>query len=242
MDRPTPLDSDIPGGFPETPASQGQRSQMSYIGRPDASRLEGHAGSNQEPAIVPSITTPSSDDTAVASGRPSGVLSLDQRPIEATEAHHPTEEVERLETSSIDSDRKQDAATAIKGSSDEKRPSMSRQITEDDVMSHLRRRPSTASRHGTLSRTATQATQEDKDEQAEINRLMSRMFGKTRQANSEEERTRHRGVVFKNLTVKGMGLGAALQPTFGDVFMNIPRLIKNVSVEGYRPSLRLVTS
>lgn len=62
------------------------------------------------------------------------------------------------------------------------------------------------------------------EEQAEINRLMSKMFGQGRQG-SEEERTRHVGVVFKNLTVKGVGLGAALQPTIGDLFLGLPRAI-----------------
>jgi ABC-type multidrug transport system fused ATPase/permease subunit len=60
-------------------------------------------------------------------------------------------------------------------------------------------------------------------EQAEIERLMSRMFGRARHNNSEEEKTRHVGVVFKNLTVKGVGLGAALQPTIGDIFLGLPR-------------------
>jgi ATP-binding cassette subfamily G (WHITE) protein 2 (SNQ2) len=61
------------------------------------------------------------------------------------------------------------------------------------------------------------------EEQAEIERLMSRMFGQGRQNNSEEEKTRHVGVIFKNLTVKGVGLGAALQPTVGDIFLGLPR-------------------
>ena len=63
------------------------------------------------------------------------------------------------------------------------------------------------------------------EEQAEIERLMSRMFGKDRQANSEDEKTRHVGLVFRNLTVKGMGLGAALQPTLSDPFLGIPRML-----------------
>lgn len=63
------------------------------------------------------------------------------------------------------------------------------------------------------------------EEQAEIERLMSRMFGKDRQAHSEDEKTRHVGLVFRNLTVTGMGLGAALQPTLGDPFLAIPRKI-----------------
>ena len=65
-------------------------------------------------------------------------------------------------------------------------------------------------------------------ERAEIQRLMSRMFGRDRQAQSEDERTRHVGLSFKGLTVKGMGLGAALQPSVGDFLLGIPRLIKGL--------------
>ena len=54
------------------------------------------------------------------------------------------------------------------------------------------------------------------------------MFGKARQEHSEEERTRHAGVIFKHLTVKGLGIGAALQPTNGDPFMALPRLFKRL--------------
>jgi len=73
---------------------------------------------------------------------------------------------------------------------------------------------------------------EQAEEQAEIERLMSRMFGKGRQAQSEEEKTRHVGLVFRNLTVKGMGLGAALQPTLSGPFLRLPRLLKAVVTGG----------
>lgn len=96
-------------------------------------------------------------------------------------------------------------------------------ITEDDLFKAL-------SRRRTGESVGSDAT--ENDEQAEIERLMSRMFGRTRQANSAEEKTRHVGVVFKNLTVKGMGLGAALQPTTGDIFMGLPRLIKGLFSKG----------
>lgn len=84
----------------------------------------------------------------------------------------------------------------------------------------------------TLSRRRTSRTNttggaesSDDEEQREIERLMSRMFGKGRQEHSEEEKTRHVGVVFKHLTVKGVGLGASLQPTVGDIFLALPRKI-----------------
>lgn len=70
------------------------------------------------------------------------------------------------------------------------------------------------------------------EEWAQIERLISRMFGPERKANSEEEKTRHVGVLWKNLTVKGVGLGAALQPTNGDIFLGLPRLIKQLLTRG----------
>lgn len=85
----------------------------------------------------------------------------------------------------------------------------------------------------------SRATTEDQDddhahEMEEINKLMTRLFGKTRQRHSEEEQTRHVGVVFKHLTVKGMGLGAALQPTVGDIFAGLPRFLKKFLTKGPR--------
>jgi ATP-binding cassette, subfamily G (WHITE), member 2, SNQ2 len=88
----------------------------------------------------------------------------------------------------------------------------------------------------TLSRRRTSATGKSeadlKEEHAEIERLMSRMFGKDRQAHSEDEKTRHVGVVFRDLTVRGLGLGAALQPTNGDFFMGLPRFFKSIISKG----------
>lgn len=70
------------------------------------------------------------------------------------------------------------------------------------------------------------------EEWAQIEKLISRMFGSERKANSEDEKTRHVGVVWKDITVKGMGLGAALQPTNGDIFLGLPRLIKQLFTRG----------
>ncbi|KAH7305560.1 ABC-2 type transporter-domain-containing protein [Stachybotrys elegans] len=80
-----------------------------------------------------------------------------------------------------------------------------------------------------LSRRRTDASRGDQDEESqEIERLMSRMFGHTRQESSEEEKTRHSGVIFRNLTVKGVGLGASLQPTVGDIFTAPFRKVANL--------------
>ncbi|CEO60742.1 Putative ABC transporter [Penicillium brasilianum] len=84
----------------------------------------------------------------------------------------------------------------------------------------------------TLSRRRSYASGHEGADWAQIERLISRMFGNERKANSEEEQTRHVGVIWKNLTVKGLGLGAALQPTNGDIFLAIPRLIKGLFTHG----------
>lgn len=88
---------------------------------------------------------------------------------------------------------------------------------------------SLARRHTTNSSFGREQTNED---WAEIERLMSRMFGRERKEHSEEEKTRHSGVIWKNLNVKGAGLGAALQPTVGDLFMALPRKIKGLLTRG----------
>lgn len=88
---------------------------------------------------------------------------------------------------------------------------------------------SLARRHTTNSSFGREQTNED---WAEIERLMSRMFGRERKEHSEEEKTRHSGVIWKSLNVKGAGLGAALQPTVGDLFMALPRRIKGLLTRG----------
>ena len=96
--------------------------------------------------------------------------------------------------------------------------------TDEDVFRTLSRKWTRQSgREGSVA-----ASVEDQEEQEEIQRLMSRMFGQNRKAQSEDEKTRHVGVVWKHLTVKGVGLGAALQPTIGDPFLGPFRLLRNL--------------
>lgn len=84
----------------------------------------------------------------------------------------------------------------------------------------------------TLSQRRSYASGHEGAEWAQIERLISRMFGHERKANSEEEQTRHVGIIWKNLTVKGLGLGAALQPTNGDIFLALPRYLKGLFTRG----------
>ena len=104
-----------------------------------------------------------------------------------------------------------------------KRSASGRVISEDELFRALSRRRTNQS-------TGTQ--EDDAAEEQEIERLMSRMFGKGRQLESEEEQTRHVGLVFRGLTVKGQGLGASLQPTNGDFFLGFPRFLKALFTTG----------
>jgi len=88
--------------------------------------------------------------------------------------------------------------------------------------------------------------EEGKEEENEegIKRLISTIFGPGRQHQSEEEKTRHVGVVFKHLTVKAVGLGVAIQPTIGDIFLALPRklgaLLNRKKKEGGGPPIRTI--
>lgn len=105
-------------------------------------------------------------------------------------------------------------------------------IEEDLFKSLSRRKTSISGRQGSYM--SGDEAAEVEEERVEIEKLMSRMFGKTRQENSEDEKTRHVGLVFKNLTVKGMGLGAALQPTLSGPFLALPRFLQGLFSGGAR--------
>ncbi|KAJ6439275.1 ABC transporter [Purpureocillium lavendulum] len=130
-------------------------------------------------------------------------------------------------TSDVDDDSAEYAP--IKASSRTEKPPLERRRTiqtEDDLFRVLSRRRTSR----TIGSAAEQA--EEEEESQEIERLMSRLFGRARQEHSEEEKTRHSGVVFRDLTVKGVGLGASLQPTVGDIFLGLPRTLRNLFTKG----------
>ncbi|OAQ79579.1 ABC transporter [Purpureocillium lilacinum] len=109
-----------------------------------------------------------------------------------------------------------------------KPPKLERRKTiqsEDDLFRVLSQRRASRTNTGL-------STAEQEEESQEIERLMSRLFGRARQEHSEEEKTRHSGVVFRDLTVKGVGLGASLQPTVGDIFLGLPRMLRNLFTKG----------
>lgn len=181
---------------------------------------------NNDRTTTPS-TRRSSDPTAVPSPACSHVDTEAGATVAPEPSRSPTDKEIEPRESRDEGERANDVGqfVPIKAANKETRPALvsknSSRMTEDDMFRAMsRRRTNTTGRQGSVATSA-----DDHEEQAEIERLMSRIFGQNRQAQSEDEKTRHVGVVFKNLTVKGVGLGAALQPTLGDFFLKLPRFI-----------------
>ncbi|TDZ32326.1 Brefeldin A resistance protein [Colletotrichum spinosum] len=244
-EKPTPRDSDIPGGFPETPSLAPTSGHLTPMGLSSqgrnpsggpAANLEPGTGSRNHtsyftttsPAIrdgssSSATVTPFASGTAIASGRKGSNATsktLDEEQQELDDAASSS-----YSNALSPADSPQFAPLKTNTSAAE-RPQARRQgtnLTEDDLFRALSRRRTNATH-------ASEA--EQGEEQQEVERLMSRIFGQARQQQSEEEKTRHSGVVFRDLTVKGVGLGASLQPTVGDVFLGLPRKIKMLLTHG----------
>lgn len=238
-DQPTPHDEELPGGWIETPAEPNRQHSFpnqrpSYTPRglstiTNSNTLLSYDGGSEHQIteLAPiarelSAVSPSSMRKEVGLGgyvRPSarGLIATEPDEDEYSEKN---EVFEPIKSASSTHNQPALAKTAS-----------GKTITEDDLFQVLSKRRTNA-----LGRQSTASTvdPEYNEEQEEINKLMSRMFGRTRQENSEEEKTRHVGVVFKHLTVKGMGLGAALQPTVGESFLGLPRFLKNLITKGPR--------
>ncbi|TFA98420.1 Brefeldin A resistance protein [Trichoderma ghanense] len=172
-------------------------------------------------------------------------MSKDPGPMDSKEtgALSPQASSSEGNTTIHDEDRRKDreesplSGSRISSSSDDSstpgRPCLSRTASgasgrqsiqnEDDLFRAMSRRRTTGS---------FASSTEGQEESAEIERLMSRMFGHARQEQNSEEQLRHSGVIFRDLTVKGVGLGARLQPTVGDIFLGLPRKIRNLVKAG----------
>ncbi|SLM39513.1 abc drug exporter [Lasallia pustulata] len=212
---------DPPGAWPSRSANSFRNEYMHPIST-DPTHLHPQASADKV-----------SEETAVSSPATSEEGALDAAPYGERAA---TSSEEALQDEELD--QVGGFAPIKTNQSTTKRPHLptynSKPLTEDDLFRVLsRRRTSTSyvSRRRESISTAGESGGHN-EEQAEIERLMSRMFGKNRQAHSEEEKTRHVGVVFKNLTVKGMGLGAAIQPTLGDPFLALPRALLGLFQKG----------
>jgi ATP-binding cassette subfamily G (WHITE) protein 2 (SNQ2) len=278
--RPTPLDSDIPGGWIETPADPSR--QQSYIGSQYTTEdvPTPRATEHSESTFISNafhtssgsyyggtgagLFSDSSHSTAVPSPQSESVANVNNSHIShssvLSETHNhaqkkdvsamatknepareevvgqPLEKLEPVESRSSESDHDQGSGYAAIKSAEAApaRPQLqtakSKPMTEDDLFRTLSRRRT--NQGGVLSKTNTGASGASKEEEDEIDNLMSKMFGRTRQESSEEEKTRHHGVIFKHMTVKGMGIGAALQPSVGDLFLGPFRFGKNLISKG----------
>ncbi|KIW66263.1 hypothetical protein PV04_08462 [Phialophora macrospora] len=246
MDRPTPADTDVPGGFPLTPSTEqasvpnqrpAQKDPPNNSSIPDMSGFSTVTDNQPQPppqsrlgatssTTFPDTGTPSFSKDATAVNSPSNASR------QATDDSPPRP----LSSHSFLTDTSDDSPIERRGSNfeplktapsaREKRPGLGQRKsiqTEDDLFTVLSRRRTSAS---------GKSRDELQEENDEIERLMSRMFGQARQEHSEEEKTRHSGVVFRDLTVKGVGLGASLQPTVGDIFLGLPRALRTLFTKG----------
>lgn len=222
-ERPTPKDSDIPGGFPETPFTP-------FDG--ESQNLQHHVGNSNEtdtataqnghtdfiPVALSHSSTPTSEGTL-------------QSPTKTDQTHSTFYDKREQETPQESSD---DASKKSKFEDDAQYEPLN--TGQSSKLGMQRTRSQIQTEEGlfqALSRRRTGLSKaETTEENHEIERLMSRMFGKARQEQSEEEKTRHSGVIFRNLTVKGAGLGASLQPTVGDIFLGLPRFLVNLFTKG----------
>ncbi|KAF2642827.1 hypothetical protein P280DRAFT_276326 [Massarina eburnea CBS 473.64] len=248
---PTPQIDALPGGWIETPADFHR--QQSYIGGESNRNQLSSAATERENANTPAgahieYSSNGLGDHPATNARESARFSGSSHstvvPSPEEEDAAPTKPVEKHESISresidtSDSDEEAEGGfTSIKpASSAPARPKLAKQdsrpMTEDDLFRVLSNRRTNSS-FGRVT-TGGSTTSDDNEEQQEINKLMSRMFGRTRQAQSDEEKTRHLGVIFKNLTVKGVGVGAALQPSVGDIFLGPARFVKNMFSKGPR--------
>ncbi|KAK1703331.1 ABC-2 type transporter [Colletotrichum lupini] len=241
-EKPTPRDTDVPGGFPETP------SLAPTSGRPTPMTLSSHgqhnahnATSTQSSQITRNTTSYFATTSRIRDDTSSSTVTLSGNGVavsssrRASRAEDLSEKNAPIDNESAASSPSANALSPTDSThfaplkthvSNTKRPEARRQgsnLTEDDLFRVLSRRRTNATH---------QSDAEQEEEQQEVERLMSRIFGRARQEQSEEEKTRHSGVVFRDLTVKGVGLGASLQPTIGDIFLGFPRKIKMLFTRG----------
>ncbi|KAL8890195.1 MAG: hypothetical protein Q9205_003289 [Flavoplaca limonia] len=210
--------------------------------RATSSHFQGTSYGSEENTNVPSASASQSSSTELPSNyetQPSTTpmvhpdASGDSLPTPGHQVVTKRSVESAMEAEDDDVDGKfQPIKTAVTKDTTDQRPKLqskgSGPMTQEDLFRALSRRKTNNSDHpgSDMSPAVTQ------EEQDEIERLMSRMFGQNRRAQSEEEKTRHIGLIFKNLTVTGMGLGAALQPTLSDPFLGLPRLLSKLFSKG----------
>lgn len=231
-DKPSPADTFVPGGFPETPSSSTYSVPYHPTAPPAASReipLTAHRETSTTSAVRSHTLGGSTFTSSHYDGLNNAYVDGTSAAFSTPSSSRQTVAVPPANISAGDSSSDESEQTEveprfapIKSTTDQQKPQRRQSVprSEDEILRVLSNRRSAAS------------NAESQDEHDEIERLMSRMFGQARQQNSEEEQTRHSGVIFRNLTVKGAGLGASLQPTVGDIFLGLPRFLKNLLTKG----------
>ncbi|KAF5001042.1 hypothetical protein FDECE_11076 [Fusarium decemcellulare] len=215
--------------YPTTPTErlqdQGQTSQYTQerqqVQRRDerqvnnASYTAATVGMSKDDDSSSSTILPRQDSTDSKTKETTGFVAQDQPSDDPSSAEEP-----------------QFAPIKSRSNEDEKRPDLARKRThrtEDDLFRALSRRKTNAS--------TPEEAEEEREDYEELDRLMSRIFGQARQKQSEGEKTRHSGVIFRNLTVRGVGLGASLQPTVGDLILGLPRTLGKLFTKGPKAAL-----
>lgn len=242
LEKPTPdVEGEIPGGWLETPALNRELSDYLATSPQASTSAVEHHETAQHPLHAAAAFSDTNGRTPSSGGNTAVPSPEDEAstytPIAANgESGVKRESVEEDHSDKYDDGEAEGGFMPIRTNTrqqterpDLKKTASGRTTTEDDLFRVLSRRRTNQSARS-ISTTADDP--EHLEEQEEIDRLMSRMFGQSRQESSEEEKTRHLGVIFKNLTVKGMGVGAALQPTTGDTFLNPFRFIKSLFAKG----------
>ena len=228
------------GPWPSTSANSFRQQYMAPGHLPGSGEENGQSATTSQPInpSTPSITNEATGISHISSEETQVPSSAESQPDGTAPAG--TEAIDHVDLSEEedpDMDEKGGfapiKASATKNSAS--RPSLYQTLT--------RRQTNRSDRQGSY---LTPQVSHSAEDQVEIERLMSRMFGKNRQEHSEEEKTRHVGLVFKDLTVKGVGLGAALQPTLGDIFLDLPRLIQGFIGKGpkigQKPPIRTIVN
>lgn len=208
-----------------------------YYGANDAgpSSTSSNSTAAASPSMPPSpnMTQAHSDQDALSGNTGTQPPNPSNGYLQTAASGAPMEQQVVLEDDSSDSEHE---GSSEKHGKADKRPGLqsrdSKPMTEEDLFRVLSRRKTNQSNG--LNKTSTGVSGHSPEEEDEINKLMSKMFGRTRQEASEEEKTRHQGVIFKHLTVKGMGIGAALQPSVGSLFLDPVRFVKNLLTKGPR--------
>ncbi|KAI1780480.1 ABC-2 type transporter-domain-containing protein [Hypoxylon cercidicola] len=236
--KPSPADTNtnVPGGFPETPSSSTYSVPFQPTAQPIASRefpLAGHREPSSSVIRSRSVGGAGMFTSSHYDGLNNAYVdgtSATPSSSKQTIAVPPAQLTREGDSSSDESEQTEvePRFAPIKSTTDQQKLQRSQSVprTEDEILRVLSNRRSVAS-----------AGVESEEENDEIERLMSRMFGQARQQSSEEEKTRHSGVIFRNLTVKGASLGASLQPTIGDLFLGLPRFLKNLVTKGPKAAL-----